>query len=58
MTRIKDWKARRAGAAITITGRTEDGKPIKLTGVESIEAGIPSPIASDARGECFELLIG
>lgn len=61
MTRVKDWKARRAGGRITIIGTDADpdgGGPIKIVGVDLIEAGEAGkpPIATDRSGERYELV--
>ncbi len=65
MIRIKDWTARRAGGRITITGKdADDGEPIKIVGVDRIEAGAKHalggpakpPVATDKSGDRYELL--
>jgi hypothetical protein len=62
MTKIKDWKARRAGGRITITGIDADtdggGHPVKIVGVNVIEAGASGkpPTATDRNGETYELV--
>ena len=55
--KIINWSARRAGAKITITGETANGKPIKIVGVETIEAGKNggNPMAIDMSDERYEL---
>jgi hypothetical protein len=37
---LTNWKARRAGGRITVTGTGRDGQPTKIVGVDLIE---PSP---------------
>jgi hypothetical protein len=57
--RIKNWTARRSGAAITVTGvDAEDGTPVALGGIARIEAGAAfgPPVAVDLHGQRFELL--
>lgn len=34
---LKDWKARRAGGRITVTGTDENGNDAKITNVEFVE---------------------
>ncbi len=53
--RITAWKARRAGGRITIVGKDEAGDPIKIVGVDTIEAAQPHPLATDRNGDRFEL---
>lgn len=38
MQTIREWKARRSGATMTITGQDETGAATTVTGVEQIEA--------------------
>jgi hypothetical protein len=58
MMKIKEWKAKRAGGRITITGVDADaGGPVKIVGVDQIEAGKrgKSPMATDKDGVTYEL---
>lgn len=51
---ITNWKARRSGAAMTITGTeiTLDGpKPITIAGIATIETNDCGPFATTADGE-------
>lgn len=54
---ITNWKAKRAGGRITITGVTTDGQPIKVTGVDMIECGKAGevPTATDKDGVKYYL---
>ena len=36
---IYRWTAKRAGAAITIHGLDANGRPVKVTGITSVEPG-------------------
>lgn len=57
MKKLKMWTARRAGGRITINAvDAETGKPFKVVGVDSIEAGQPNPIAEDKDSVKYELL--
>lgn len=47
---LTNWKARRAGAAITINGHSEAGEPRKLVGVTVIECGPHGFFAVDRQG--------
>ena len=38
MTTITNWKAKRSGAAITITGKDDVGADVRLSNVASIDA--------------------
>lgn len=49
--RLTDWKAKRAGGRITITGKDEEGEDIKVVGVDTIEASRPHPVATDLNGD-------
>lgn len=41
--RLRDWRARRAGGAITVTGNdAESGEPVRIANVVQITAG-PRP---------------
>lgn len=58
MMKIKEWKAKRAGGRITITGvDAVAGGPVKIVGVDQIEAGKRGkpPIATDKDGTEYEL---
>lgn len=55
MHKIFGWSAKRSGATMTVTGRGEDNKPIKITEVVSIAAG-EAPITAKTRsGSTFAL---
>lgn len=50
--KLKNWKARRAGGRITITGFDEAGNPAKVVGVDVIEPRGRLIVAVDKdRGE-------
>lgn len=55
MHTLKDWKAKRAGAGMTIYAKNEHGDDIKLVGVDQIVAAKPHPIATDKSGRTFAL---
>lgn len=66
METLKNWTAKRAGGRITITGETADGKPRKVVGVDTIEAGGATvgtgelnervvPVATDKNGVNYAL---
>lgn len=57
---ISNWKARRAGGRITITGLDKDGAEFKVTGVDTIAAGDSAgaatwPVATDKNGAKYFL---
>lgn len=52
---LRNWKAKRAGGKITITGVNQDDRPEKVVGVDTIEAGNP-PVATDKSGKRYLLL--
>ncbi len=47
---LTNWKARRAGATITINGHSEHGEPRKIVGVTVIECGPHGFFAIDRTG--------
>ena len=47
---LTNWKARRAGPRITVTGTGEDGKPAKIVGVDVIEPRGRLIVAVDKDG--------
>jgi hypothetical protein len=51
-----NWKARRAGARITVTGTDSGGDRAKITGVSKIEPRGGRIIAVDAHGEEHQLV--
>jgi hypothetical protein len=60
MTKLQNvtaWTARRAGGRITINGKTDDGEPIKLVGVDTIapSAAGNAAIATRKDGQTFRL---
>lgn len=56
---ISNWKARRSGAAITITGveLNDQGvhSPVTIAGITSIELGELGPVATTACGDVIRL---
>lgn len=54
-TRLMDWKAKRAGAAITIEGVDRNGVAHKVPGVSEIRGEKTGVMATDRRGHRFEL---
>jgi hypothetical protein len=58
MEKIIEWKARRSGGRITITGKDETEHPSRWPNIDTIE---PMPagrvVATDKNGERFELVI-
>jgi hypothetical protein len=53
---LRNWKARRAGGRITISGvDASTGEPVKVAGVDAIEPGEDGPIAIHHEGERFGL---
>lgn len=54
--KLKSWKAKRAGGRITVTGvDTTSGQPVKIVGIDTIEAGKPV-VAVDKDGNRHELV--
>lgn len=58
MQLISEWEARRAGGRITINGKDQDGKAIKVTCIDAIEKlpDAPFPIATRNDGSEYELV--
>lgn len=54
MQTIRDWSAKRSGAAITIVGKFVAGGRARVA-VDRIEAGSPLPVAVARDGTRFEL---
>ncbi|HZL00500.1 MAG TPA: hypothetical protein VFC47_11435 [Caulobacteraceae bacterium] len=54
ITRITDWRARRAGAYITIYGYGPGNITVRVTEIERIEAGSPVT-AVDKHGQRWTL---
>lgn len=54
---LYNWKAKRAGGRITITGENVNDEKIKIVGVDKIEAGAfgSSPTATDKNGKKYQL---
>lgn len=50
---VSDWSAKRAGAAITVTGKHDDGKDAKIPGVTAIEREAGRVIARHPTGDFF-----
>jgi hypothetical protein len=50
MTKIHNWKAKRSGDAITVTGTDPDGHPLKVGRVLSIDGGATGIIAKQCNG--------
>ena len=57
LTRLLHWTARRSGAAMTITGRSERGGEVKIANVETIGAAGGQVIATDKDGEQYVLQV-
>jgi len=55
METITNWTAKRAGGRITIYGVKSDGRPLRVVGVDKIEAGSPHPVATDKDGTQYLL---
>ncbi|WP_164521253.1 hypothetical protein [Sphingomonas sp. ABOLF] len=55
--RIFEWKARRVGAAITVTGKDSGGDAVKLAGVRSVEPRDGRVVAIDGTLEQHELVL-
>jgi hypothetical protein len=56
MKKITDWKARRSGGRITITGTDETGAHERWANIDTIERQPEGQIvATDKDGEHFEL---
>jgi len=55
--KITDWRAKRAGGRITITGKTVKGEDIKIVGVDVIESRkvVVAPLATAKDGRTYEL---
>lgn len=47
---LKDWSARRSGAAQTVDGFGTDGEPVKITEVYRVKRVGGTTFALDARG--------
>ena len=47
---LKDWTARRSGAAQTVDGFGADGEPVKITDVHRVKRAGGKTFALDARG--------
>lgn len=54
MQKIDGWEAKRAGPAITLTGKT-DGKPVKIIGVRLIARDQGQTIAHGKDGTRYLL---
>lgn len=53
---MQNWKARRSGGRITITGKDADGKDVKIPNVDTIEPGMPGHvIATDKDNRTWQL---
>jgi hypothetical protein len=56
MPTIKNWTAKRSGAALTIEGVDKGGKPVKVVNVASIKARADgAPVATDFAGKEYAL---
>lgn len=53
---LYDWKARRAGGRITITGKAPGGDAAKIVGVDVIEPRGSRVFAVDRNGDEHELI--
>ena len=55
--KITNWSIKRSGASLTIDGvNLETGRPIKLTGVVSVDRYLDSIIAKSIRNSTVELV--
>lgn len=54
---LTNWKARRAGGRITVTGTDENGKAAKIVGVDVIEPAVGFALATDKHGATHRLEI-
>lgn len=53
---MQNWKARRSGGRITITGKGADGKEMKIPNVDTIEPGPPGcVVATDKDNRTYQL---
>lgn len=49
---VTNWTARRSGPAMVIEGVAEDGRPVRVTGVDEIRGASPNPNATgNIRGQ-------
>lgn len=55
--RLFDWKARRAGGRITISGKDSGGASAKIVGVEAITSRSGRVFATDKDGEEHDLVL-
>lgn len=55
MIELKNWKAKRAGGRITITGVDQHGQPLKVAGFDLIEPGKLCAIATHMSGDKYVL---
>ncbi|WP_156442239.1 MULTISPECIES: hypothetical protein [unclassified Sphingomonas] len=56
MDKIRDWEVKRAGAGMTIAGKSVEGTPIRLTNVVKIESDLPHPMAITREGARYQLV--
>jgi hypothetical protein len=56
MHKIFGWSAKRSGATMTIKGRGEDNKPIKITDVVTIDASSVPIVATTGNGASYNLV--
>ena len=56
VTEIHNWSAKRSGAAITVTGYTDGGREILVSGIVEIQSDAPFPLATTADGSRYRLV--
>ena len=55
--KLTNWSVKRSGAALTIDGvNQETGRPVKLTGVVTVERGVSGITAECNNGNLVELV--
>lgn len=54
---LTNWKARRAGARITINATDEHGQPRKVVGVDLITVDDIGPLATCEDGKSYRLAL-
>lgn len=52
---LRNWSAKRSGDCITITGASEQGNPVKISEVVSIEIDPEGPFAILKNGKTYRL---
>lgn len=56
MQRVFKWRAKRAGGRITIYGENERGEPVRIAGVDIIQATDNGTTATDKNLDTFALM--